>query len=67
MHEKQKKDEKIPAGAALKRLAAGSLSVIVAVTSANLGLAAPVLAEENQSIYQKYQAPQAQRRKRENW
>lgn len=52
MHEKQKKDEKIPAGAALKRLAAGSLSVIVAVTSANLGLAAPVLAEENQSIYQ---------------
>ena len=49
MHKKQTDGKKIPAKVAVKRLAAGGLSVLVAAASANGGLAVPVLAEDNQT------------------
>ena len=55
MHKKQTDGKKIPAKAAVKRLAAGGLSVLVAAASANGGLAVPVLAEDNHEILRKKQ------------
>ena len=52
MHKKQTDGRRIPAKAAVKRLAAGGLSVLVAAASANGGLAVPVLAEDNHEILQ---------------
>lgn len=57
MHRKQTDGKKIPAKAAVKRLAAGGLSVLVAAASANGGLAVPVLAEDNHEILREETVP----------
>ena len=57
MHKKQTDGKKIPAKAAVKRLAAGGLSVLVAAASANGGLAVPVLAEDNHEILREETVP----------